>query len=152
MEKFAFTILLGLMTLCQLVVYAEILDLGKLPKWYPKDSPVIEDECMEDYSISAETVADIKKLQIENTPAVRSFLLCYLKEANVYRPEKGPEIKRIAWALKESLKLNKCDADMIRDCIEEHKSEDDLKDYAYFNIIKCVYEKAPARCLEKLDK
>ncbi|XP_061401187.1 uncharacterized protein LOC133336936 [Musca vetustissima] len=132
-------------------VYAEILDLGKRPKWYPNDGPVIESECMEDYSISADTIAEIKKFEIKNTPDVRSYLLCYLKEANVYRPEKGPEIKRIAWSLKEMFNLNKCDLDMIRDCVEEHQS-DELKDYAYFNIIKCTYEKAPARCLQKGEK
>ncbi|XP_073821523.1 uncharacterized protein [Musca autumnalis] len=133
------------------MVNAEILDLGKRPKWYPSDSPDIEAECMEDYSISAETVADIKNLQIKNTPDVREYLLCFLTETNVYRPEKGPEIKRIAWSLKEMFKLNKCDLDMIRDCVEEHQA-DELKDYAYFKIIKCAYEKAPARCLQKIEK
>ncbi|XP_075163770.1 uncharacterized protein LOC142236417 [Haematobia irritans] len=130
-------------------VYAEILDLGKRPSWYPDDGPEIEAECVEDHSISKETLDDIKKLHIDNTPTVRAYLLCYLKETNVYRPEKGPELRRIAWSLKEYLKLNKCDADMIRDCIEEHGAQD-LKDYAYFHIIKCAYEKAPDRCLAKV--
>lgn len=132
-------------------VYAEILDLGKTPKWYPRDGPEIEAECMEDHSTSAATIAEIKKFEIKNTPEVRAYILCFLTETNVYRPAKGPEIKRIAWSLKESFNLNKCDLDMIRDCVEEHQS-DELKDYAYFKIIKCAYEKAPARCLQKIEK
>uniref|UniRef100_A0A1I8NN01 Uncharacterized protein n=1 Tax=Stomoxys calcitrans TaxID=35570 RepID=A0A1I8NN01_STOCA len=139
MNKCAFIILLlWAFSLCQ--VYAEILDLGKRPSWYPDDSPEIEAECMEDFTISEESLKQIRNLQIANTPAVRAYLLCFLKETNVYRPDKGPEIKRIAWSLKQNYHLNKCDADMIRDCIEE-QGDQDLKDYAFFNIIKCVFHK-----------
>ncbi|XP_073820402.1 uncharacterized protein [Musca autumnalis] len=120
------------------------LVLSERPDWYPENPNAIEAECTNKYSISAETVEKIRAYQIEDTPAIRSALLCSAVGKNIYRPEFGFEPERYVIGIKYGLNVD-CKVEYISGCAQKYMDIESQEE-KYFKFFKCVIENRKDNC------
>ncbi|XP_013097474.2 B1 protein [Stomoxys calcitrans] len=136
----------------RLLVVFLILFLSKTfaerPDWYPENAAEIEADCKKENGITPEIWSQMLSLDLEDTPAVRSVLLCLVKRKTVYRPENGFEAERLQVGLQQVAK-RKCDLNHIKDCGEKF-CDLEPEDFKIFSIFKCTLDDRHEKC-EKVE-
>uniref|UniRef100_A0A1I8PYI8 Uncharacterized protein n=1 Tax=Stomoxys calcitrans TaxID=35570 RepID=A0A1I8PYI8_STOCA len=126
------------------IVLLTASNAAQRPDWFPENRAEIEANCLMENSIDDETLTNIRQLKLDDTPQIRSLIMCSLINTNAYRPDREPEADRLVVAFQQNLKRD-CDIDMVESCIDQYKHLQP-DDYKYFTIIKCIFNEAPTKC------
>uniref|UniRef100_A0A1I8NYX4 Odorant binding protein n=1 Tax=Stomoxys calcitrans TaxID=35570 RepID=A0A1I8NYX4_STOCA len=126
-------------TIFILLIWAFLQVLGDKNDWYPANANEIQRGCKEQHPVPSETIDQVQRGEINDSLALRAYILCAAKGLNVFSPGKGFDADRLAYALNRIGANRQCQRSRVRECVEKHKNvqADDAK---AFSVVKCILD------------